>query len=175
MKTVKHLLRNSTDPYLALLSYRGSYTITLLWSRLSMGHKIRTDLPQSQQNLLPEWSYIDEFAEKHKKFTADQKRHHDKRHRVQSLPILPEDQPVWVNTEGKQVPGIVLHQANAPRSYLLETPSGQVRRNRSHLQCRSESSPNPATQPVHMPNTRLRTGTTIRPPDRLTYKERCIV
>ena len=134
-----------------------------------MGHNIRTDLPQPQQNLLPEWSYIDEFAEKHKKFKADQKRHHDKRHQVQSLPILPEDQTVWISTKGKQIPRTVLHQANAPRSYLLEAPSGQVHRNCSHLQCRSESSPNPATQPVQMPNTRLRNGTTIQPLDQLTY------
>ena len=171
VKTVKHLLGNSTDPYLALLSYRATPLpfCGLSPAELSMGRKICTDLPQPQQNLLPEWSYIDEFAEKHKKFKDDQKRHHDKRHRVRPLPILSEDQPVWVNTEGKQVQGTVLHQANASRSYLLETPSGQVRRNRSHLQCRSESSPNSATQPVQMPNTRLRTGTTIRPPNRLTY------
>ena len=51
-------------------------------AELSMGHKFHTDLPQPQQNLLSEWSYIDEFAEKHKKFKADQKRHYDKRHRV---------------------------------------------------------------------------------------------
>ena len=176
VKTVKHLLGNSSDPYLALLSYRATPLpiCSLSPAELSMGRKIRTDLPQPQQNLLPEWPHLEDYTEKHKKFKADQKRQYDRRHRVQSLPILPEDQPVWVNTEGRQVPGTVVRQADTPRSYLLETPSGQVRRNRSHIQCRSESPASPATQPVQPPmtsqiNTRLRTGTAIQPPNRLTY------
>ena len=167
---------NSSDPYLALLSYRATPLpfCGLSPAELSMGRKIRTDLPQPQQNLLPEWPYLEDYTEKHKKFKADQKRQYDRRHRVQSLPILPEDQPVWVNTEGRQVPGTVVQQADTPRSYLLETPSGQVRRNRSHIQCRSESSASPATRPVQPPmtsqiNARLRTGTAIQPPNRLTY------
>ena len=83
VKTVKHLLGNSTDPYLVLLSYRATSLpfCGLGPAELSIiGHKIRTDLPQPQQNLLLEWSYIDEFAEQHKKFKADQKRHHDMRY-----------------------------------------------------------------------------------------------
>ena len=135
-----------------------------------MGRKIRTDLPQPQQNLLPHWPYLQDFAEKYEKFKADQKRHYDRRHRVRPLPILTENQPVWISTEGRQVPGTVLQQADTPRSYLLETPSGQVRRNRCHIQCRSESSTSPATRSVQPPeasqiNTRLRTGTAIQPPN----------
>ena len=137
-----------------------------------MGRKIRTDLPQPQQNLLPQWPYLDEYAEKHEQFKADQKRHYDRRPRVRPLPILSEDEPVWVTTDGRQVPGTVLQQTDdAPRSYLIETPSGQVRRNRCHVQSRSEVPNSHASQPVQIPraNTRLRTGTAIRPPDRLTY------
>ena len=53
-------------------------------------------------------------------------------------------------------------------------PSGQVRRNRCHVQSRSEVPNSHAAQPVQIPragqiNTRSRTGTAIRPPDRLTY------
>ena len=136
-----------------------------------MGRKIRTDLPQPQQNLLPNWPHLKNFKEKHQMFKAEQKRNYDRRHRVRSLPILPEDQPVWVNMEGRQIPGTVSRQADTPRSYLVETPSGQVRRNRSHLRGRSESSANQTeTQPVQIPspiNTRLRSRTAIRPPDRL--------
>ena len=177
VKTVKHLLSNSPDPYLALLSYRATPLpfCGLSPAELSMGRKIRTDLPQPQQNLLPQWPYLDEYAEKHEQFKADQKRHYDRRHRVRPLPILSEDEPVWVTTDGRQVPGTVLQQTDdAPRSYLIETPSGQVRRNRCHVQSRSEVPNSHAAQPVQIPragqiNTRLRTGTAIRPPDRLTY------
>ena len=137
-----------------------------------MGRKIRTDIPELQQNLMSKWPYIDyyiqDFTVKHEKFIADQKRNYDRRHRVRPLP---EDQPVWVSTEGRQMPGTVANQANTPRSYLVATPSGQVRRNRSHLHCRSESSDiTSSTQSVQMPNQvniRLCTGTAIRPPDRL--------
>ena len=84
VRTVKHLLGNSTDPYLALLSYRATPLpfCGLSPAELSMGRKIRTDLPQPQQNLLPHWPYLEDFAEKHEKFKADQKRHYDRRHRV---------------------------------------------------------------------------------------------
>ena len=104
-------------------------------------------------------------------FKAEQKRNYDRRHQVRSLPILPEDQPVWVNMEGRPIPGIVSRQEDTPCSYLVETPSGQVRRNCSHLRGRSESSANQTeTQPVQIPNpinTHLHSGTAIRPPDRL--------
>ena len=92
VKTVKHLLSNSPDPYLALLSNRATPLpfCGLSPAELSMGRNIRTDLPQPRQNLLPQWPYLDEYAEKHEKFKADQKRHYDKRHRVRPLPIFSE-------------------------------------------------------------------------------------
>ena len=120
VKTVKHLLSNSPDRYLALLSYRARPLpfCGLSPAELSMGCKIRTDLPQPQQNLLPQWPYLDEYAEKHEKSKANQKRHYDKRHRVRPLLILSENQRVWVTTDERQVPGTVLQQTDdTPRSY----------------------------------------------------------
>ena len=68
---------------------------------------IRTDLPQPQQNLLPNWPHLQDFKNKHRMFKADQKKSYDRRHQVRSLPILPEDQPVWVTMEGRQILGTV--------------------------------------------------------------------
>ena len=79
-----------------------------------MDQKIHTDLPQPQQNVLPNWPHLQDFKKKHQMLKADQKNHHDRRYRVRSLPILPEDQPVWVSMEGMQLPGTVSHQANTP-------------------------------------------------------------
>ena len=59
--------------------------------------------------------------------------------RVQELPPLPEDTPVWVSTQGQQVPGTLRHVTNIPRSYIVDTPSGRLRRNRSDLRVRSEN------------------------------------
>ena len=151
VRAIKHLLENAPDPHLALLSYRATPLpfCGVSPAELLMGLKICTDLPQPQQNLLPNWPHLKNFKEKHQMFKAEQKRNYDRRHRVRSLPILPEDQPVWVNMEGRQIPGTVSRQADTPQSYLVETSSGQVRRNRSHLRGRSESSANQTeTQPV---------------------------
>ena len=97
------------------------------------------------------------------KYKESQKRHFDQHHRVRSLPWLSKDQPVWVETRGQQVPGRILHAANTPRSYVIETPSGQLRRNRSHLRVRSELdiAPDESTSMPSRPLTRSQTGTTI--------------
>jgi len=50
---------------------------------------------------------------------------------VQAVSLI--DQPVWVETRGQHIPGTVLHPASTPRSYVIETPSGELRRNRTHL------------------------------------------
>ena len=136
VRIIKHLLKCSPDLYLTLLSYRATPLpfCGLSPGELFMGQKIHTDLPQPQKNLLPNWPHLQDFKKKHQMFKAYQKKHYDRRHRVRSLPILPEDQPVWVNMEGRQIPGTVLRQADTPRSYLVETPSGQVRRNCSHVE-----------------------------------------
>ena len=57
-----------------------------------------------------------------------------------NLTPLPDDQPVWVQTEDRQVAGSVIQPAATPRLYIVQTPSGQLRRNRSHLIPRPEGS-----------------------------------
>ena len=86
--------------------------------------------------------------------------------------MLPEDHPVWVETRGRQVPGRISDRANTPRSYIIEIPSGQVRRNRTHLRNQSDLQENTSIEFTSTPFrvvTCSQTGTTIHPPDRLTY------
>ena len=140
VKTVKSLLQHSSDPYRALLSYRAT---PMPWCALSpaellMGRKIRTDVPQLQDNLIPNLPHINSFANIDKRYKESQKSNYDRCHRVRSLPLLPEDQSVWVETRGRQIPGRILHTAGTPRSYVVDTPSGQVKRNRTHLRVRSD-------------------------------------
>ena len=40
---------------------------------------------------------------------------------------------MWVTTGDEKVKGQARGQANTPRSYYVDIPSGQVRRNHSHL------------------------------------------
>ena len=177
VKTVKQLLNQSTDPYMAMLSYRST---PLPWcgfspAELLMGRRIRTDVPQVSKNFVPQWPYLQSFTNKDKEFKAQQKLNYDRRHRTKSLPQFPDDTPVWVRTNDNQIPGRITSASSTPRSYIVSTPSGQVRRNRLHLAPRiPESTVQPtnediATTPQSNVTTRLRSGTAIRPPERLTY------
>ena len=69
---------------------------------------------------------------------------------MRPLPTLPDDQLVWVNTRGSQTPGRVIEQARSPRSYIVETTSGRVRRNRHHLQSLLHMIPVTVTQKKHL-------------------------
>ena len=132
-------------------------------------------MPQLKKQLVPCWPHVTNFRSLDQKFKASQKHNYDDRHRVRELPPLPDKLPVWVDSQGKQVPGQITQQAATPRSDLVETPSGEVRRNRSHLRVRIENTAhdsnrsNDSTEPTNTIQTRSRTGTAIHPPDRLSH------
>jgi len=92
------------------------------------------------------------------------------------------DTSVWVTSEGEPVPGQIQASSDHPRLYVASTPTGLVRQNRQHLNCKtSEDQPPPepvliATSPSegHRMQTRSQTGTEIRPPKVLmSLRERC--
>ena len=107
-------------------------------AELLMGRKIRTDVPQVKENFVPKWPHIVNFKSLDEDYKRIQKSYYDKRHRVRALPPLPEDEPVWVETRGLQTLGRVSHAVYLPRLYVVETASGRLRRNRTHLRIRSE-------------------------------------
>ena len=168
----KALLRDSTDPYLALLNYCST---PLPWCKLNpsellVGHKLRTDLPQTEEQLVPDWPHVHNFRELDQQYKDKQKRQYDCRRRVRVLPSLPTDTPIWVDTHDRQVPGTVLHPAQTPQLYIAETQSGPIRRNRGDI-C-----PRPNTTEADQYSsdsagmmTRSRTGAAIQPPNRLMY------
>ena len=176
VQTVKRLLTKSTDRYMALLSYRAT---PLPWCNLSpaellMGRRIRTTLPLSDEHLIPKWSYLQKFRKQNDEYKGKQKRQFDKRHRVNELPMLSDDTNVWISSQGEPVQGRVVSSADTPRSYVVDTPSGQLRRNRHHLT--PLPGPSPVTQPPQTSEqpepprrimTRSQTGTPICPPERL--------
>ena len=121
---MKNLLENASDPYKAFLSYRAT---PLPWCALSpaellMGRRIRTEALQVMESALYRNGSTLQLSldEKHKRL---QREHYDQRHRVKTLPSLPENQPVWVETRGVQTPGRVLHavDVHVPKSYTVET------------------------------------------------------
>ena len=179
VQTVKRLLKRSSDPFSALLSYRAT---PLPWCNLSpaellMGRRLRTTVPQTDKALVPRWSFLPEFKRLNREFKEQQKRNFDRSHRVCELPPIPDDQDVWISTEGEPKPGTVVSSAATPRAYVVETPTGNVQRNRSQLRVIPSSSdngrgqePRPTGAPETAPRrvtTRSQSGVELKPPDRL--------
>ncbi len=94
---------------------------------------MRSNIPQPTKSLTPQWPYLDDFRHAEDQFKRKQKRDYDTCHGTRSLPEIPNSTEVWVTTDDSHSPGHVNGSAGTPRSYLVETPSGQVRRNRAHL------------------------------------------
>ena len=132
VQTVKKLLQDSVDPYMALLCYRAT---PLPWcdlspSELLMGRHLRTNLPLLKEGLSPKWPDLERFRRQDTEFKQKQKRDHDSRHKSLPLPPIPNDTEVWITTDTSREPARVGAPADTPRSYLIDTPRGRIRRNR---------------------------------------------
>ena len=124
-----------------------------------------------QLNLFRRWHYLPGVRQKEQSFKDKQKEFYDRRHRVRDLPALASETGVWVTSGTSQVEGRIVGQAESPRSYLVDMPSGIVRRNRLHLGV-VPGNPSPPSECYQPPPTqrkimtRLQTGTAINPPCR---------
>ena len=103
VKTVKNLLSNTEDPWLALLNYRAAPFpwCGLCPAELLFGRRIRTTVPQVETQLTPVWPYLDDFCSYDQRL-KQQKTNYDLRHRVRSLSPLKPDTEVWVKKGDKQ-------------------------------------------------------------------------
>ena len=133
VKTVKTLIQNADDPFLALLNYRAT---PLPWCNLSpaellFGRRIRTTIPQLPCQMVPSWPYLQKFRTSDEEAKQRQKENYDLRHGVKPLPELEHGTEVWVTNRGKR--GTITSKTNTPRSYIINTPEGTIRRNRRHL------------------------------------------
>ena len=178
VKTVKRLIKESKDPYMALMTYRST---PFPWcqkspAELLMGRRIRGNVPVISKHLVPDWSYMEDFRQHNNLFKERQKRDHDRRHRAQDLPPIPSDTDVWIRTHDQTSSGTVVRPANAPRSYIVDAPSGEVRRNRQQLNIVPQTADNststnqpadPAATTQERILTRSRSGVAIHPPERL--------
>ena len=136
VQTVKNILKQSSDPYLAILVYRST---PFPWCNLSpaqllMRRQLRMTLPQAPDHMKPEWPYLEKFRAEDVDFKLHQNTNFDKHHQVRPLHVIADETDVWITTDrADPVPGVIAKKAAAPRSYLIDTESGAVRRNRCHL------------------------------------------
>ena len=93
-----------------------------------MGRKLRTRVPCHPSDLLPSTPDPVLVRKREKAYRADMKSNYDRRHRVKEAGDLSAGDKVWLpdlKTEGK-----IVGKAGGPRSYVISTPTGLVRRNR---------------------------------------------
>ncbi|KAK7093228.1 hypothetical protein V1264_007018 [Littorina saxatilis] len=140
--TAKAILRQD-DIFLALLTYRATPIPELGASpaELAFGRRLRTTLPSLPTNFTPRTVNHDQLRVKDEAFKAKQKFHHDRHRGAQQLPELQPGDPVLIKHDGEKgwkLPGEVTKMV-APRSYLVQTDKGPLRRNRRHLRYRSSN------------------------------------
>lgn len=134
VQTIKRAIRNASDPYQALLAYRATpLKCGYSPAELLMGRRLRTTLPENPQNFTPKWPDLAQIRERETRERETQKENFDCSHQARSLPKLQPGQAVWVRGPGGGFGGTVTSSAGSDRSYVIETPTGQVRRNRRHL------------------------------------------
>ena len=132
VQTLKAMIRKAEEPYKALMAYRStplenSYSPT----ELLFGRRIRTTVPVMPSQLQPCWPDLQEVREKEFGLRERTKMNYDSRHRVTNLPELQPGEPVWIRDMAR--PGVVQKPHESPRSYVVETDTGSLRRNRSQL------------------------------------------
>ena len=131
VRTIKNILDKAKDPYLGLLAYRSTplrngYSP----SELLMNRRLRTTVPTLGYNLHPSVPNYAQLRAMEQKDKQKQKTDFDRRHASRSLQqLMPGDQ-VWI--DDRNLRGSVVKEYS-PRSYLVDTERGILRRNRRQL------------------------------------------
>uniref|UniRef100_A0A3B3HH25 Gypsy retrotransposon integrase-like protein 1 n=1 Tax=Oryzias latipes TaxID=8090 RepID=A0A3B3HH25_ORYLA len=146
VRTVKNLLKKSGDPYLALMAYRSAPLANgYSPAELLMGRRIRTTVPMISSQLNPEGADMKRLRKIEQKYRQKLQQDYNSRHRAHDLSQLQPGDHVWV--KGLQERGTVVSAANTPRSYVIDTPKGVLRRNRYHLSPTPVAPETPALSP----------------------------
>ena len=96
-----------------------------------MGRKRRTTIPTFHSNLYPCWPDMNVLREREVESKEKQRLSFNRRHNATALNALQPGTAVHIKESGSA--GIVSRTAGTPRSYVVETDKGTVRRNRSHI------------------------------------------
>ena len=131
VRIAKTILKQS-DPFVALMSYRATYTPHSHWCKLMMGREIRTLLPTLESNLKPLSVSYEAVAERDEKSKTAYRQSFDKRHGVRALSQLQPGDAVHMKLDqqkGWKTPGVIIAKSSTPRSYLIKARQSIVRRN----------------------------------------------
>ena len=87
-----------------------------------MGRKLQTLLPIAPKQLKPKLPIFRSLRENEKESKL--------KHRARLLTKVKTNDKVWIKDQKKS--GTVKTESNEPRSYIIQTDSGEIRRNRRH-------------------------------------------
>ena len=96
-----------------------------------MGRKIKSTIPIVSKNLTPSLPKMKELKVKEETYRSKQKNNYDNRHSAKKLKPLPSGAVVYITD--MDCTGRVIKPSKKPRSYLLDTPTSVVRRNRVQI------------------------------------------
>lgn len=150
--TVKGLWKGGGEKTKALMTYRATplengYSP----AQLLMGRQLRTTIPQLPVHLQPRWPNIKGVRAAEKRAKENQRRNYNRRYQTRALPTLRPGQAVWLQRE--EVKGTVVQPAPTPRSYIVRTDAGLMRRNRTHLRALQQPHPQTQVTQTHTPVT----------------------
>lgn len=137
VQTAKHILRQ-TDPFLALMIYRSTpiQATGVSPAQLMLGRQIRTTIPTLETKLQPAWPNLQLVRQADERTKENYKRAYNCRYGAKPLPELQPGVDVAVKLDSEKgwiKPASVLRRCDSPRSYLVQTEGGVLRRNRRHL------------------------------------------
>ena len=157
VQTVTAMLKKSVDQYGALLAYRTtSLECGYSPAQLLMGRQLRTSIPVMAGTLQPRWDESKQLRDR-QDIKSRQTVDYDRYHRAQPLSTLSAGNPVWV--QDAKIEGTVVGKAGTPRSYLVQTPTTCLRRNRRHL----VPKPNVTLEPMATENRVVEDSDVVQP------------
>jgi len=137
VQTAKRILKQS-DPFTALMSYRATpiQATGMSPAQLMMGRQIRTTVPTLESHLRPEWPDLRQVRKADKNAKRTYRKYYNKRNGVRTLPEIQPGTSVAVKMDaerGWKRSGTILRKFESPRSYLIQSETGVLLRNRRHL------------------------------------------
>ena len=138
IQTVKQILKLK-DPVLGLLNYRSTVHSAIgdTPADALMGRQIRNGLPTLNRKLIPHVPDRDMMRRWDQAAKQSYKIHYNSRNGVKSLPVVDSGLQVLVKLDNQKEwsnPSEVIKGDLQNRSYIVKTESGNMRRNRKHLQ-----------------------------------------
>ena len=100
-----------------------------------MSRQLKTQLPALPKTLQPKLRINDlvKLKQKEEVSRTNQQRDHDQRHKVKELSKLKTGETVWIRDQDRMGKVLTPSPLLLPRSYIVQTEKGTLRRNRAAL------------------------------------------